>query len=122
MTYITEFYLKQNPNCIFVFGDNLQRKGRGGAAKLRDEPNSYGFVTKKAPNNNSGSFYKPQEYQEKFDSELRKLIKEIEKNPDKTFLISKLGGGLANKYNIYEEVIEPGLKKLKGYSNVEFLE
>ena len=119
---ITKSYLRKNPNHIFVFGDNLQRKGKGGASKLRDEPNTYGFITKKAPNNNSGSFYKPEEYEIKFESELKNLIKQIEKNPDKTFFISKLGGGLANKYNIYEKIIKPGLERLKEYENVEFLE
>lgn len=119
---ITRSYLRKNPDYIFVFGDNLQRKGKGGAAKLRDEPNTYGFITKKAPSNNSGSFYKPDEYKEKFESELRKLIEEIEKNPNKTFLISKLGGGLANKFNIHEKIIKPGLERLKEYNNVVFLE
>lgn len=119
---ITKSYLRQNPDHIFVFGDNLQRKGKGGAAKLRDEPNTYGFITKKAPNNNDGSFYKPEEYKDKFDFELRKLEKEIMNNPDKTFLISRLGGGLADKYNIREKVIEPGLTRLKSYDNVVFLD
>lgn len=118
---ITKSYLRQNPNHIFVFGDNLQRKGKGGAATLRDEPNTYGFITKKAPNNNSGSFYKPQEYKEKFETELKRLIKQIESNPDKIYLISKLGGGLANKYNIRDKVIVPGLTVLESYDNVVFL-
>jgi len=118
---ITKSYLRNNPNHIFVFGDNLKRKGYGGAATLRDEPNAYGFVTKKAPNNNDGSFYKPEEYEIKFEYELRKLIKKIERNPDKTFIISKLGGGLANKYKIFQKVIRPGLTRLKVYDNVVLL-
>lgn len=76
---ITRGYLKNNPDHIFVFGDNLKRKGFGGAAKLRDMPKTYGFVAKKVPNNNIGSFYKPDEYNEKFKTELRKLIKEVKK-------------------------------------------
>lgn len=118
---ITKSFLRANPNYIFVYGDNLLRKGKGGAAKLRDEPNTYGFITKKAPNNNNGSFYKPDEYKQKFEVELRRLIKKIENNPDKIFLISKLGGGLANKYNIREKVIEPGMKELEKFNNVKFL-
>ncbi len=118
---VTKSFLRQNPDYIFVFGDNLKRKGYGGAAKLRDEPNTFGFITKKAPNNNEGSFYKPDEYKDKFLVELKRLEKEINNNPDKTFLISKLGGGLANKYKIYQKVIKPGLKKLEEYKNVQFL-
>jgi len=118
---ITKSYLRQNPDHIFVFGDNLIRKGKGGAAILRDEPNVYGFITKKLPNNNEGSFYKPDEYRQKFEVELKRLIEEIERFPNKIFMISKLGGGLANRYGIYEKVIQSGLEVLKQYPNVKFL-
>jgi hypothetical protein len=118
---ITKSYLRQNPDHIFVFGDNLIRKGKGGAAILRDEPNVYGFNTKKLPNNNEGSFYKPDEYRQKFEVELKRLIEEIERFPNKIFMISKLGGGLANRYGIYEKVIQSGLEVLKQYPNVKFL-
>ena len=50
-----------------------------------------------------------------------KLINEIINNPDKIYLISQLGGGLANRYKIYEEVVRPGLVKLLPYKNVKFL-
>jgi len=118
---ITKTYLQNNPNHVFVFGDNLLRVGKGGAATLRDELNSYGFITKKAPNNNDNSFYRPEEYQEIFDDELNKLKNIIQTNPNKLFLISKLGGGLANKYNIFEKIIQPGLEELKQFNNVQFL-
>ena len=54
---ITKEYLRNNLNNMFVFGDNLLRRGYAGAASLRDEPNAYGFITKKAPNNDDKSFY-----------------------------------------------------------------
>lgn len=118
---ITEEYLRQNKDHIFVFGDNLLGVGYGGAAVLRDEPNALGFITKKKPNNKDSSFYKPDEYQPVFEQELKSLTKEIENCPEKTFLISKLGAGLANKHLIWEKVIKDGLKTLKKYSNVVFL-
>ena len=119
--HITKGYLRNNLNHVFVFGDNLKRKGYGGAATLRDESNTYGFVTKKAPNNNDGSFYKPDTYRDKFVTELRNLIKEIVKNPDKTYLITELGGGLANRYKIRQKIIVPGLTVLEKYDNVKFI-
>ena len=119
--YITVEFLRANPNTIFVFGDNQLRMGKGGAAKLRDEPNTYGFITKKYPNNRDSSFYRPTEYSELFYAELLKLSKEIEKNHERTYLISKLGAGLANKYKIYEVVIQNGLKKLELFDNVVML-
>lgn len=120
--YIDKKFLKANPNYIFVFGDNQLRIGYGGAASLRDEPNTYGFITKKEPNMNDNSFYRPNtEYQLIFQEELSKLINTIQNNPDKIFLISKLGGGLANKYGIREQIIEPGISLLTQFSNVKFI-
>jgi len=106
--YVEAEFLRSNPDVVFVFGDNLLRKGKGGAAKLRDEPNAYGFITKKYPNWKDDSFYRPEEYLPIFREELNKLNRELFDNVGrKVFLITKLGAGLANKYNIYEEVIKP---------------
>ncbi len=109
--HITAEFLIHHRDHIFVFGDNDQRKGRGGAAKFRDFENSYGFITKKEPNNNDSSFYKLDEYRLKYRDEIRKLKQEIESNPDKIFCISAVGSGLANRYGIFEHVILPNLKK-----------
>lgn len=118
---ITKKYLQDNPNHIFVFGDNTIRKGLGGAAKLRNEPNSYGFTTKIYPDNKDISFYNPESYYPIFMRELHKLMIEIRDNQNKTYLISKLGAGLANRYNIWDEVIKEGLVLLTIFDNVEFL-
>ena len=118
---ITKEYLLRNPDHIFVFGDNITRKGMGGAAKLRYLENTYGFITKKYPNNYDSSFYRPDEYQKVFDIEFGKLFAAITNNKDKTYLISKLGSGLANKYNIWEQIIKRGLIQLDDYSNVTLL-
>lgn len=120
-TIITKEYLRENPDHIFVFGDNNLGKGYGGAAALRDELNAFGFTTKKAPNNIDSSFYRPGEYRQIFEQELESLIHFIETCPEKTFLISKIGSGLANRYKIWEKIIQPGLECLKKYPNVKFL-
>ena len=122
--FITEQDLDENPNVVFVFGDNMKRVGCGGAAKLRHHPQSYGFITKKNPDYNDDSFYTPEEYlnSNTFSFELEQLINyEILEHPERTYLISKLGAGLANKYNIWEKVIRDGLKRLERYDNVKFL-
>lgn len=119
---ITEKFLNNNSRAIFVFGDNLQRTGYGGAAILRDHPRSYGFITKKYPDNNDESFYRPKEYAMIFFDELVKLKEKIKDDPFKTFYISQLGAGLANKYKIWENIIKDGLEKnLKDCLNVVFL-
>lgn len=121
-TLITAEILRENPNWIFVFGDNLLRTGYGGAAALRDEPNTYGFLTKLFPDDNSGSYYKPSDYVPVYCNEMALLIEQIKSKPFQTFLISKLGAGLANKFHIFEEVIEPTIRTLLApYPNVTFL-
>ena len=119
---ITREYLANHPNEIFVFGDNTERVGMGGAALLRNMPNTYGFITKKRPSHNPEDYYRPNEYEKVFYVEVAKLIQIMKENPDKKYLISKLGAGLANQFNIYEEIIQPKIRKLLTNSpNAEFL-
>jgi len=115
-------YLMDNPNHIFVFGDNIVHKGHGGAAALRDYNNTYGFITKKLPNNNDSSFFREEEYRIVYRQEIFKLRHELEAHSDKLFLISKLGAGLANRYKIFETIIDKQIKQdLNKYGNVKFL-
>jgi hypothetical protein len=119
---VTKQFLDENPNAIFVFGDNLRRVGYGGAAALRDHKQTYGFITKRNPDNMDESFYRPDNYRFDFNVYVLELRLFIEKNNDKTFYISQLGGGLANRYKIWEEVVKPGLEKnFSHYDNVVFL-
>lgn len=119
---MTSVYLDEHPEVIFVFGDNTIRKGTGGAAALRHHPQSYGFITKKFPNNIDSSFYTTDDYPEVFEAEIAKLVTMIEANPRKRFMISKLGGGLGNKYGIHQIIIAPRLKQLsEQYDNVELI-
>ena len=118
---ITQEFLDNAPNAYFVFGDNLERWGHGGAAKLRDHPHAIGFITKKFPDNKDESFYKPEEYSPVFFEELEKLKRIIQKRPDKIFYISQLGGGLANRYKIWEKLIRHNLvRSLTDLDNVVF--
>jgi hypothetical protein len=118
---ITNQFLDNSPDALFIFGDNTIRKGYGGAAQLRDHPQAIGFITKKFPDNRDSSFYDPTEYKDMFFHELDKLEKLISAQKDKVFYISQLGGGLANKYKIWEILIKPNIVgKLSGYKNVVF--
>ncbi len=118
---ITKHFLDSNPDSYFVFGDNLIRQGYGGAAILRDHPQAIGFVTKKFPDNRDTSFYDVEEYKSLFFDELKNLKQRIETNKNKTFYISQLGGGLANRYKIWENLIKPNLEgNLNQFGNVVF--
>lgn len=119
---VTAQYLQDNPSAIFVFGDNDTRIGKGGAAKLRHHPQALGFITKKEPLYADKAYYKPEEYKPVFDKEVQILSDIIQANPDKVYLISPVGGGLANKYGIFESVINGPLQEaLSKFDNVLFL-
>jgi len=119
---VTKEFLDQNPNAVFIFGDNRRRLGYGGAASLRDHPQTYGFITKKNPDDMDESFFHPESYHIDFTVQSIELQLIIEKNPDKIYYISQLGGGLANRYKIWEKVCKPRLEKyFSVYDNVVFL-
>lgn len=45
--------IQANPDILYLFGDNLTRKGFGGqAAEMRGEPNSFGIATKRSISHN----------------------------------------------------------------------
>lgn len=45
--------IQANPDVLYIFGDNLDRKGFGGQAKeMRGEPNSFGIATKRSITHN----------------------------------------------------------------------
>jgi hypothetical protein len=61
--WITRDFVRENPEFIFVFGDNLARSGLGGQAfHMRGEDNTLGFSTKKKPDNNPHSFYSDDDF------------------------------------------------------------
>ena len=48
--HITRDMLRAEPDALFVFGDNMDRRGMGGqAAEMRGEPNAVGIPTKWSP-------------------------------------------------------------------------
>jgi hypothetical protein len=56
-----------------------------------------------------------------FFEELGKLEKIVQQRPDKTFYVSQLGGGLANKYFIWQRLVRHNLvKSLENFKNVVF--
>lgn len=120
MLKITRAFLRAHPNYVFVFGDNLVRRGTGGAAALRDEPNTHGFITKKTPAHDDAAYFTPEEYAEIFKEEYAKLSMAIRYTTNK-YLISKVGSELANKFGIFEEVIHPRILDLDKHPNAIFL-
>lgn len=59
----TREYIRENPDKLFIFGDNYARRGLGGQAKeARGEPNAIGICTKKAPTYEPQDFLTDEEY------------------------------------------------------------
>lgn len=91
--------LQNNPHKIFVFGDNLQRKGKGGQAVIRYERNSFGVATKVKPSTSVGSFFddsNPNHYKAIEDDLLE--LKEIGKDTTLVFPSGGLGNGLSQMH------------------------
>ena len=54
--------VRNNPDCLWLFGDNDIKRGKGGQAIIRDEPNTFGIPTKKLPSNSDKAFYRDSEF------------------------------------------------------------
>ena len=46
-----------HPDRVFIFGDNLIQKGKGGQAVIRDCHNAYGIPTKRTPSMDNNAFF-----------------------------------------------------------------
>jgi hypothetical protein len=65
MKRITRSFVRAHGDCIFLFGDNLTRRGFGGqAAAMRDEHNTIGIPTKKLPSNSKEAFFTDEEFEQ----------------------------------------------------------
>ena len=56
--WITRAMLRAEPYTLFVFGDNMERRGLGGQAEqMRGEPNAVGLPTKWSPDMRPSAFF-----------------------------------------------------------------
>lgn len=63
--FITREYVRANRDKLFLFGDNLERRGFGGqAAAMRGEPNAIGIPTKKSPSYKEEAFFSDDEFEQ----------------------------------------------------------
>ena len=95
---------RENPNYLFVFGDNDIKKGKKGQAVIRDEPNALGIPTKKFPSFNISSFYYDSEFEDnkkKIDLAINNIIKNFMKKKYTRLVIPSNGFGTGlSKLNI----------------------
>jgi alkylated DNA repair dioxygenase AlkB len=67
--------VKANPDKIYIFGDNITEKGKGGQAIIRDEENAFGIPTKVSPDTTPGAYFSDKKY----DPNIRQIDRAIEK-------------------------------------------
>jgi len=91
--------LKANPDVLYLFGDNIKRKGLGGQAKeMRYEPNAIGICTKKYPSNAPDSFMTDKELEQNkklIEGDINKAISAWQTGKYKKIVIPPIGVGLA---------------------------
>jgi hypothetical protein len=87
--------LKANPNKIYIFGDNITEKGKGGQAIIRDEENAFGIPTKVSPNTTPQAYFNDNKYEANI-GQIDRAIEKI-KADGRTVVFPKdgLGTGLA---------------------------
>lgn len=94
--------VRANPNKLFIFGDNFMRYGKDGQAIIRDEPNSYGICTKKAPLKRKEAYFTDCEIFTNMDIirlDIDTLL-EVWKNESRKILVFPKGGiGLSDMKN-----------------------
>lgn len=87
-----------NPDHMYIFGDNLIGKGKGGQAIIRDCPNAIGIPTKRLPSMEEDAFFNDEfdEY-EAIKAAIEKLVVYAFVHKEVTFVFPTdgLGTGLS---------------------------
>ena len=84
---------RAHPDTFYLFGDNLERKGRAGQAVIRGEPNAIGMVTKCYPDMDDFSFFSDAD----FELHKGRILRDLEMIPvgAKVVVHEGIGAGLA---------------------------
>ena len=97
--HITRKMLRDFPNTLFVFGDNMIARGLGGQAKeMRGEPNAVGIPTKIMPGMSYADFFRDEDYERakpKIDAAFVRLFAHVAQGGDVVWPEDGIGTGLA---------------------------
>lgn len=100
--YIKRIYredLINNPNVLFLFGDNDLRKGYGGqAAEMRGEENAIGIRTKWEPSTAKKAYFSDDDYDtivDMLDDDLEEVIEALEDGQTVVIPADGIGTGMA---------------------------
>lgn len=95
ITHITRQFIREHPDALFVYGDNMKQTGLGGQAKeCRGEPNTLGIPTKWKPNKNPDAYFSDKDYDEVMPTIMVKFnLLEIKLKQGKDVYYPKMGIG-----------------------------
>ena len=98
--FISRETVRSQPINVFVFGDNVQRRGTGGqAGEMRGEPNALGIVTKFDPGRGVYSYLSDAAYEQwypVFRSDIQALRVVLHCGIEVVFPARGIGTGLAD--------------------------
>ena len=116
--HITRQMLKNSPDTLFVFGDNMLEQGLGGQAKeMRGESNAVGIPTKYAPGMREADFFINDDLKKAkpvIDERFTRLKQHAEKGGDIVWPEDGIGTGLAE--------LEKRAPKIWAYIEDQFIE
>jgi hypothetical protein len=108
--HITRAMLRAEPETLFVFGDNLERRGLGGqAAEMRGEPNAVGIPTKRAPSMREDAFFTDADLTSFINASYRdaqRLAKHVDQGGTVVLPADGIGTGLADLQRRAPEIWE----------------
>lgn len=97
--FYTRDLLREYPDYLFVFGDNMDRKGYGGQAlACRGEPNAVGIPTKRSPTMADHAFFTDEDADviiPVIENEFSKLFKHVANGKKVVWPEDGIGTGLA---------------------------
>ena len=111
-----------NPEKLYIFGDNIERKGKAGQAVIRDADNAIGIATKES----SRVFMDDVNFEANravIDSDIEKIIQEAKKYDSVVFPSDGVGTGLADlkaKAPKTAQYLEERLLYLESQVGIEF--
>ncbi len=113
---ITRQMLKDEPDVLYCFGDNLAEEGMGGQAKeMRGEPNAVGIPTKRKPSMDKDAFFENRDYREWYYKSLTSIHRLLEQNDNGGKIVwpeDDIGTGMAQLPDRAPHIYE-GIQRIK---------
>lgn len=116
--YITRKDIQENPDALFIFGDNSDRSGYGGQAKeFRGEPNSVGITTKIHPSMKPDAFFTDKHFDKwriENEDNYKKILNHLISGKDVFLPENDIGTGLAKLNETAPRIFE-GIKAIENF-------